>query len=89
MINSLINSVLVCENIFTAPPRLIMVEDGAFSHKIDYVTIFQEILNPEAHPNRSTGSKVTMNRWICLLEWGFSGEGSVSAACAEGLFLRA
>ena len=36
-----------------------MIEDGAFSHKIDYVTIFREILNPEGHTNRITGSKVT------------------------------
>ena len=43
------------------------VADGAFSHKIDYVTIFKEILNPEGHPNRITGSKVTaslLNGWI-------------------------
>ena len=36
-----------------------MVANGAFSHKIDYVTIFQEILNPEGHPNCITGTKVT------------------------------
>ena len=30
------------------------VKDGAFSHKVDYVTIFQEILNLEVHPNRIT-----------------------------------
>ena len=35
-----------------------MVEDGAFSYKIDYVTIVQEIINPEGHPNRITGLKV-------------------------------
>ena len=35
------------------------VAGGAFSHKIDYVTIFKETLNPEGHPNRITGSKVT------------------------------
>ena len=34
-----------------------MVEDAAFIHKTDYVTIFQEILNLETHPNRNTGSK--------------------------------
>ena len=34
------------------------VVDGAFSHKIDYVTIFKEILNPKGHPNRIIGSKV-------------------------------
>ena len=33
--------------------------DGAFSHKIDYVKIFMEILNLEEHPNRITGSTVT------------------------------
>ena len=43
-----------------------MVEDGAFSHKIGYVTIFKEILNLKGHPNRITGSKVMAiwNGWI-------------------------
>ena len=36
-----------------------MVEDGAFSHKIDCVTTFSKILNPEEHSNCITGSKVT------------------------------
>ena len=52
------------------------VADVAFSHKIDYVTIFKEILNPEAHPNRITGSKVTailMNGWILLIGGASSG----------------
>jgi hypothetical protein len=43
-----------------------MVEDGAFSHKRDYVTIFKEILNLEGHPNRINSSKVTailLNGW--------------------------
>ena len=35
------------------------VADGAFSHKIDYVTIFMEILNLEGHPNCITSSKIT------------------------------
>ena len=26
------------------------VADGAFSHKIDYVTVFKGILNPKGHP---------------------------------------
>ena len=41
--------------------------DGAFSHKVDYVTIFKGILNSEGHPNRITGLKVTailLNVWI-------------------------
>ena len=44
-----------------------MVEDGAFSHKIDCVTIFKEILNLEGHPNCITGSTVIailLNGWI-------------------------
>ena len=36
----------------------LMVEDGAFSHKIDYVTIFKKILNRKGHQNRITGLKV-------------------------------
>ena len=35
-----------------------MVEDGAFSHKIDYVALFWEILNFEGHQNCTTGSIV-------------------------------
>ena len=41
------------------------VVDGAFSHKIDYFTIFKEILNLD--PNRITGLKVTailLDGWI-------------------------
>ena len=44
-----------------------MVEDGAFSHKIDYFTIFQEILSLKGYQNHITGSKVTaifLNGWI-------------------------
>ena len=36
-----------------------MVWDRTFSHILDYVTIFKEIQNPEGHPNRIAGSKVT------------------------------
>ena len=44
-----------------------MIGDGAFNHKIDYITIFREILNSEGHPNGITGSKVLailLNGWI-------------------------
>ena len=44
-----------------------MIEDGAFSHKVDYVTIYYEIINLKGHPNRITGSRVTaifLNGWI-------------------------
>ena len=37
----------------------LMVGDGAFSHKIDYVAYYLEIPNLEGHPNRITGSRVT------------------------------
>jgi hypothetical protein len=57
-----------------------MVADGAFSHKIDYVTIVKEILNPERHPNCITGSKVPailLNGWI--LPIGGASSGTVCA----------
>ena len=44
-----------------------MVEDGAFSHKIDYFTICEEILNLKGHPKHITSSKVMaifLNGWI-------------------------
>ena len=63
-----------------------MVQNGASSHKTNYIEIFSEILNLEGHQNLCIGSKVTailMNGWILLLvelHW----EGSASAACAAG-----
>ena len=41
-----------------------MVEDGDFSLKIDYVTIFWEIINLEGHPNCTTSSKVLLKGFI-------------------------
>ena len=35
------------------------VKEGAFSHKIDYVSIFEEILNLDGHLNRFINSKVS------------------------------
>ena len=58
-----------------------MVEDGAFSHKIDYVTIFLEILNLEGHQNRNTGSRVTailLNVWILPIGGASAVEGLLS-----------
>ena len=37
----------------------LMVEDGAFNHKIDYGTIELDILNLKGHLNCITGSRVT------------------------------
>jgi hypothetical protein len=59
--------------------------------KIDYVTIFKEILNPEGHLNHITSSKVTaifLNGGFCpLVE--LHREGCAPAACAAGLFFKA
>ena len=47
-----------------------MICNGAFSHKIDYVTFFLEIVNLEGHPNTITGSRVTvilLKGWILLI----------------------
>ena len=44
-----------------------MVEDGAFSHKMNYIAIFWEILNLKGHQYRITVSRVTtilLNGWI-------------------------
>ena len=44
-----------------------MVRNGAFSHKIDFILIFKEILNLEGHQDRIIGSRVTailLNDWI-------------------------
>ena len=38
----------------------LMVEDGAFSHKIDFIPNFWDILNLEGNPNCFIGSKVTV-----------------------------
>ena len=66
-----------------------MVEDGAFSHKIDDVPIFEEHLNLKGHLNCCTGSKVT----AILVNGGILPRGGVAsgrvcpAACTAGLFV--
>ena len=57
----------------------LMVEDGVFSHKLDYLKIYLEILNLEGHPNRITGSRVTP---ILLTGWILPSGG---ASAVEGL----
>ena len=44
----------------------LMVGDGASSHKIDYVIVIKNFLNPEGHQNRISGSKVTA---VLLMGW--------------------
>ena len=58
------------------------VEDGAFSHKIDYVTFFLEILNLVGHSIHITGSKVK----TVLLNWWILPIGGASAV--KGLRLQ-
>ena len=54
-----------------------MVGDGAFSHKIDFVTIFKDIVNLEGHLNHITGSS-NFAEWIDFAYWwSFSGGWSV------------
>ena len=66
-----------------------MVEDAAFSEKIDYVPFFRENLNLEGHLNCFIGLKVMM----ILVNGGFylgvelHREGSALEACATGLFI--
>ena len=66
-----------------------MVEDGAFSHKIDYVPIFQETLNLKGHLNCFIGSKVTaiLENGGILPRGGVSSGRVCPAACAEGLLI--
>ena len=40
-------------------PHSAMVGNGALSHKIDFITIFEEILNLKGHQNCSTGPRST------------------------------
>ena len=48
--------------------QALTVADGAFSHKIDYIIIFKEILNPEGHPNRITGYG-NVAEWVDFSHW--------------------
>ena len=44
-----------------------MIEDGAFTHKINYIAHFLRILNLKGHHNCIIGSRVTkvlLNGWI-------------------------
>ena len=62
----------------------LLVEDGAFSHKIDYITIFEEIINLKGHHYCITGSRVTailLNGWFFPI--GQSGEASRWRVCYQ------
>ena len=69
LINSLIKSWFVKISLWHRHAQ--MVEIGAFNHKINYITIFQEIPNLQGHQNCITASRVTailLNGWIFLLD---------------------
>ena len=71
-------------------PRPLMVEDGAFSHKIDYVTFCKEILNIKEHQNCVTGSRVTkvlLNGWIWLIGGASALEGLLSTRFTRLVFI--
>ena len=56
-----------------------MVENGAFGHEINYVTIVKKILNLEGHLYHTTGSRV---------EWSFIGGGSaIKRATLSSFFM--
>ena len=66
-----------------------MVRDSSSRYNIDYVIVIYNFLNPKRHQNHITGSKVMailVGRFCLLVELHW--EGSASAACAAGLFLK-
>ena len=80
---------ILSENRFTCRHAL-LVDDGAFSHKIEYVTIFLPTLNLEGHPNCITGSKFTMTLlkgWILLIGGASAVEGLRSTGLSRQVFL--
>ena len=59
-----------------------MVGEGAFRHKIDYVTNCQEILDVDGHLNRITGSRATailLNGWFLPIGEASAVEGLTGA----------
>ena len=75
MIHSLSDSAFVEISILL---KAIMVKNGAFSHKLDYNTIFSKILNLQVQPNCITGSRVTailLNGWILAVGGASAVEG--------------
>ena len=59
----------------------LMVGDGSFSHKIDYVNFFWEILNLEGHQYRITGLRgmaILLNGLILPIDGASAVEGLLS-----------
>ena len=58
-----------------------MVGNGALSHKINHITIYEEMLNLEGHQNCTTGSRITailLNGWILPIGGASAVEGLLS-----------
>ena len=67
-----------------------MVGDGAFSHNIDFVAIFWEILNLEGHLNRITGSRlmsILLNGWFLPIDGASVVKGLLSMGPTPSSFL--
>ena len=65
-------------NISLRRRQALMVGDGAFSHKIGFVTFFHEFLNLEGDLNRITGLKVMATLLNgCILPIGGDASGRV------------
>ena len=66
------------------------VGDGAFSHEIDFVTIFLKILNLKGHLNRITCSIVTailLYGWILPIGGALAVEGLQSTGLPRLVFI--
>ena len=60
------------------------VADGAFSHKIDYVTIFQEIVNPKSKSHYWFKSYGNFAELVDFAHrWSFIGKGLHLQACNQ------
>ena len=68
-----------------------MVGDGAFSHKIDFVAIFWEIINLEGHLNRNTVSRIMailLYEWILPIGGASAVEGLLSTGPTPSSFIK-
>ena len=66
--------------------------DGAFSQKIDYVTLLWDFLNIEGHPHRITGSRVMailLNGCILAIGGASAVEGLRSTGLVRRVYYKA
>ena len=68
-----------------------MVGDGAFSHKIDYIAIFYEIIKIVGHLNHITGSRGTaiwVIGWILPIGGASASEGLLSTGPTRSSLIK-